>query len=200
MPARLAALVAMALLLAGCVAVPPPGPSEAEIAEYNAELLDLTWAATGLEGVVDRPATGSGRPLQSAAWFDATFACMSAQGIGNLAITSSSESGFELYGAWTDADDQLAFYRCAAANPIDPAGSLEVLTDDQLDYIYDYYLQSLVPCMVLNGFAPTSAPTRVEFHALAGQWSPYYSVDVGLGRVQYEEIESICGAERPLLY
>ena len=81
-----------------------------------------------------------------------------------------------------------------------PGGFYEVLTDDQLNYIYDYYKKTLVPCMIMNGFTPTTAPTRTEFLALAGQWSPYYSVDVGLGPVQYEQVERVCGPERPELY
>ena len=199
---RIAVAVVGVLALAGCVVVPPPGPTDAAVAEYNAVMLDKSWANTGLDGAVQRPAAGSGAPLPRLEWFDATFACMANSGIGGLSVGYTSADGYTLYGNNGPTDfepnQQLAFYRCAAEHPVNPEA--ELLTDDQLNYIYDYYLQALVPCMVLNGFPPSTAPTRVEFFALAGQWSPYYSVDVGLSGIQYEEIEQTCGPERPQLY
>jgi hypothetical protein len=54
--------------------------------------------------------------------------------------------------------------------------------------------------MVMKGFTPSSAPSRLEFHELTGHWSPYYAVDAGLTPQQYDEIELSCGPERPRLY
>ena len=196
-PAAIA--LAALLLLAGCVATPPPGPSADEVEAFNERMLDLTWKGTGLSG--ERPVVNRTEALVMNEWIDATFACMSQSGIGDFSLSYGPDQGYALFGSdggGVSAADQLAFYECAAARSV--LVTDELLSNAQLDYIYDYYLRSLVPCMVMNGFRPTMAPTRIEFHAIAGQWSPYYSVDVGLSGVQYEQIESVCGAERPELY
>ena len=200
MSARFAAVVASALVLAGCVAVPPAGPSESEIAAVRASSLAQTWARTGLPG--SPPTVEAGPVLDNDTWGQAVFDCVTQQGFTIQSFEWSSDEGAALStasgGASIDPEMQRAFYECIAAHP--RALDDDQLTDDQLNYIYDYYLKTLVPCMVLNGFTPTTAPTRVEFLAIDGQWSPYYSVDVGISAVQYEQLEQICGPQRPQLY
>jgi hypothetical protein len=202
MSARLAAVIAAAFVLSGCVAVPPPGPSESEIAAVQQNALVQTWARTGLPG--SPPLVEPGPALDIDAWGQAVFECVTRQGFELQSFEWSTDDGAALIadsgGAVDDPAMQRAFYECIAANPREFDERDMVLTDAQLDYIYDYYLKSLVPCMVLNGFTPSTAPTRVEFLAIAGQWSPYYSVDVGISTVQYEQLEQTCGPERPQLY
>ena len=200
----MAAVALVALSLSGCVAEPPPGPSDEDVAAFNQRLLDETWANTGLEGRAERPEVSQGAALDEDEWSTSMAACMADGGIPSFGTSYSAEAGFEFVAAngsqdVTDAV-QLQFYDCIARHPMIPGGFYEVLTDDQLNYIYDYYKKTLVPCMIMNGFTPTTAPTRVEFLAIAGQWSPYYSVDVGISSAQYEDIERICGPERPELY
>lgn len=45
----------------------------------------------------------------------------------------------------------------------------------QLGYIYDYFADSLVPCLAGHGLAMTYVPTRDEFTVAAGYiwWDPY---------------------------
>ena len=200
----MAAVALVALTLSGCVAAPPPGPSGDELAAFNQHLLDETWANTGLEGVAERPEVSPGAALEESEWSASMAGCMAAGGIPSFGTNYSSDIGFVFVpvGGSPEASTavQLLFYDCVARHPMIPGGTFEVLSDEQLDYIYDYYKKTLVPCMIMNGFRPTTAPTRVEFLAIAGQWSPYYSVDVGISSAQYEDIERICGPERPEVY
>lgn len=202
MGARLAVVIVAVIGLCGCVAVPPPGPSESEMAAVRQHSLEQTWARTGLPG--SPPAVEAGPVLARDVWGQAVYDCVAQQGFELQGFEWSSDSGAALVngsgGTVDDSEMQRAFYECIAANPQVFDERDMVLTDAQLDYIYDYYLKSLVPCMVINGFTPSTAPTRQEFLALAGQWSPYYSVDVGLSPIQFEQIEQTCGPERPQLY
>jgi len=195
-------VLAAMLVLTGCVAVPPPGPTESEVAAVQEHALQQTWQRTGLPG--DPPEVTPGPAIEGDAWGQAVFSCVQQEGFEMTSMEWSPDSGGALMTNNADTVDdpaiQRAFYECVAANPRAFDERDYALTEAQLDYIYDYYQSWLVPCMIMNGFTPSAAPSRVEFHALAGQWYPYYAVDVGLGSVQYEEIERICGAERPQLY
>ncbi len=201
---KIAVALLSVLALAGCVAAPPPGPSDSDLAAFNEHLLDETWARTGLADTAERPDVSDGAALDEGEWSDALADCMVDGGITSFGTSYSPDLGFSYIPAdgttEVAAEDKLLFYACVARHPMVPGGYFEALTDEQLDYVYDYYQTTLVPCMILNGFAPTAAPSRVEFHAIAGQWNPYYAVDVGLGGEQYEEIQRTCGPERPQLY
>ncbi len=204
MHARIAVVALVALSLCGCVAVPPPGPTDADIADFNQTLLDRTWARTGLDGIADRPEASAGKPLDEDSWSRAMGECMSDKGITSFGTSYSAEAGFEFVqvsGAEAPTiADQFIFYSCVAAHPLVPSRMFEALSDEQLDYIYDYYQSWLIPCAVMQGYSFSDVPTRTEFKALAGQWSPYYSVDIAISGADYEELERVCGAERPSLY
>ena len=200
----MAAVALVALTLCGCVAEPPPGMSEADLADFNEGVLDKTWQRTGLDGAEERPEAGEGDPLSEQDWYTAMGECMNDGGVASFGTSYSPATGFEYVdgSGLQRANDavQLLFYGCVARHPMIPGDNIVPLTDEQLDYIYDYYQRSLVPCMIMNGYTPSAAPTRVEFRAIAGQWSPYYSVDVGITGTQFDEIVRICGPERPELY
>lgn len=201
MRVRIAAVALVALSLSGCVAEPPPGPSPDAISAHRAEILEKTWANTGLTG--EAPTAETQVASTEMEWIEAISGCLAEGGVMASGWSFGSDEGYALLeqsgGGVDDPAAQRVFYVCVATYAA-PNETDAVLSDAQLNYIYDYYVSTLVPCMIMNGFTPTTAPTRVEFLALAGQWNPYYSVDVGLGPVQYEQIERICGAERPELY
>jgi hypothetical protein len=50
-----------------------------------------------------------------------------------------------------------------------------VLNAAQLDYLYDYYLESLIPCLEVNGIHIRTVQTRKQFLDRAGGWNPYVS-------------------------
>jgi hypothetical protein len=206
MTARAAALGAAAFvlcagLLSGCVAALPPGPSAEQLASHRAETLRLTWANTGLTG--DPPVVEGRYSTSDTDWFRSIGDCLSEAGVASPGWSYSTGAGYALAASpGLDLDDdaqQLAFYICVASyNP--PREYDGVLSEAQLDYLYDYYQDWLVPCLTMRGYRFTDVPTRTEFKVIAGQWSPFYSVDISISGADYDELERLCGAERPQLY
>ena len=178
----------------------PPGPTEDEIAAYAQVTLDRTWVSTGLDGTVDRPVVQSGATLGQGDWFTAMFACMQQEGYLDVGIGTSSEAGAALYdSSGLSIDDpvaQLAFYKCAAAHPIELSSEYVVMSEKQLDYIYDYYASWLVPCVVDHGYLPRGIPSRSSFHESQGLWSPY-NVERLTERDRVALVDA-CGSDQPL--
>jgi len=203
MTARAAALVAAVLALSGCVAVAPAGPTGLEVAEYNERMLQNTWINTGITEIFARPDVEQGAALAIDDWFAAVFACLSASGYERYSISYSYGSGAAIGDSSgevvTDAAAQLALYRCAAANPVDVLASGELLSPAQIDYVYDYYQEWVVPCMIAQGYTVRDPPSRQDFHYGFGQWSPYWSVHDTIGGTEVEDLQLVCGADRPTL-
>ncbi|MCU1544500.1 MAG: hypothetical protein JWM50_2365 [Microbacteriaceae bacterium] len=162
-----------AMMLTGCTPSRgmPAAPTDAEVDAAVQSLLDMQWAATGLEGVVERPTLEAERTSDQ--WSPGMDECVSEMGIASYGW--SSTDGFAL-GSGEQATDaqQLAFYECVARYP-----AVTVLSHEQRDYIHDYYARTLVPCLGLHGYAMSFLPERDSFVAgTADQdagwtWSPY---------------------------
>jgi len=201
MRVRMAVVALVALTLSGCVAVPPPGPSAGAIADHRAEILEKTWANTGLSG--DAPTATPRTPSTEMEWVEAITGCLTDNGVAASGWSFGSDEGYALLSeSGGDVDDpaaQRVFYVCVASIAA-PRETDDVLSDEQLDYIYDYYQEWLVPCVIMQGYRLSAVPTRTEFKALGGEWRPFYSVDISISGADYEELERLCGAERPQLY
>jgi hypothetical protein len=149
----------------------PRGPSDAEVDAAVQELLDTQWEGTGLDGVVERPIV---EPESSVTqWSPGMAECVSE--IGEESYGWSDTEGFMLGTGERGTDaQQLAFYECYARFP-----SVSVFSREQREYIYDYYLTSLLPCLGLHGHPALVVPSRRSFVAGTGTvdgswlWSPY---------------------------
>ena len=64
----------------------------------------------------------------------------------------------------------------------------------QLDFIYDYFQDSLVPCLQLQGLDVGFAPNRSDFSAFAGSisWDPYSELGADLPPSRTAEIMVRC--------
>ena len=200
-----AAAIAVALSSSGCAAVAPApaGPTEDDLAAYNEQALLAIWLNTGLAETVERPVVTAGEPLSTADWFDFVMNCLADRGHTQIGLSWSLGEGAVLQtpsGAVLDDDQaQLDFYECAAQHPLDPAADHSLLSNAQLEYIYDYYMVQLVPCVVLNGYGLDRVVSREQFIALNGQWNPYYAIDQPINLRQFKELRTECGPERPPL-
>lgn len=200
-------MAAIALLgLTGCslAATPPPPPTSDEAQQYYSDMLDATWISTGLSGVMDRPTVAVTTLVPEDQWQDVLVRCMSGKGFALQEIRWTPRSGYLLADAPPDdpartaSDGQLAFYMCLAANPPATINDGYFLSPAQLDYVYDYYVSWVVPCLTDHGWDLRNAPTREQFVALQGYWSPYDSMkvaDVG----DFEVGADLCGPSRPPL-
>ena len=200
-----AAAIAVALSASGCAAVAPApaGPTEDDLAAYNEQTLLAIWLNTGLAETVERPVVTPAEPLSTADWFDFVMTCLNDRGHTQIGLSWSLSEGAVLQtssGAVLNDDEaQLDFYECAAQHPLDPAADHTLLSDAELDYIYDYYVVQLVPCIVLNGYGLDPVVSREQFAELYGQWNPYYAIRQPINLRQFKELRSECGAERPPL-
>ena len=202
MKAHAAALVAAAFVLSGCTLAPPAGPTESELDAYHARVLDQVWANTRLEGIVDRPEVGVVATLDPSNWIKTIYTCLGERGVTEFGFVYGADTGLALHAADGRSPmgerAQLAFYRCAAQYRLDGAdifGSERLRSTAQLEYIYDYYAEWVVPCMLRTGYVVTYAPSREDFVASQGRWNPYFTVR----DVDPSELERICGPQLPAL-
>ena len=84
----------------------------------------------------------------------------------------------ECMAATTAPDRDLVQWLCFKRYPVSPdSPDLDfILTKAQADYLYDYYVERLNPCLESLGLTVGEAPRRVEFTRVpygALSWSPY---------------------------
>jgi hypothetical protein len=176
---RLAALAAgtvVLIALTGCTAAaPPPVPlsKAARIALYERQT-DAEWRAIA----ASRPATP--RPdlrvqtvSSGSQWVLDIASCLREQKAPNFTVTPggaiSLAGGLSAKGVGL-----LPVFVCQARHPR-TEDLAKLMSDSQLSSLYDYYVDSLRPCLLLNaGEALRPAPTRAEFirSYYTKPWSP----------------------------
>ncbi len=102
--------------------------------------------------------------------------------LGDAIVECLAEQGFDSYrsmgdaviwdgdGAMSDAES-AAWLLCSTAWQAFP-DETGALNEQQLGYLYDYYRESVIPCLALAGITLPDAPTRQEFIASHGNWQP----------------------------
>ena len=57
-----------------------------------------------------------------------------------------------------------------------------LFSEEQLNFLYDYFLEVTVPCLEANGVAVPALPSREDFLVPSTQlkqvWIPYYSLEM----------------------
>ena len=191
--AAAAAVLAGAFLLTGCVSareVPAP-ISDATLQAYIEDRLDAAWLNTGLEGTVKRPEFDPATLVENfrTSNEESVFAqCITSAGLSSLYIEEKN-GGPSFSIAEGDKGEpamQLTLYSCLAANPSAFEARNMIMTQEELDFLYDYYQESVVPCLELSGYAVGEAPTREQFAAQANfLWIPYNAITPGLVQDPY---------------
>lgn len=159
---RLIAIAAAVLLLVGCVPTRPvPERSADDLAAQTDRFLAVQWAYLGFTPDSTRPAVDVERYVRVEQQAVILRECV-------------AESGYDIEGPPT-AQQAEAIYVCNARFPVDPA-LFGFHGDAELDFIYDYYVESLVPCLAGFGVEPRRMASRDEFHDPVDTlflWSPY---------------------------
>ena len=161
-----------ALLLAGCATAQPEpltGLTEDEQAEY-AQSFALQWSGIELE---DPPSVDVVAYLPADDWGAALSGCMNSAGYDGYVDTGN---GF-FFPARSDSDEaqNLALYTCIGEYPV-RADYSSYANHAQLEFLYDYFQDSLIPCIESSGFdVPDTAPARDEFvaYTVIPRWNPY---------------------------
>ena len=83
--------------------------------------------------------------------------------------------------------------KCQAGTLLSP-NEAGFYSTEQLDYIYDYFQDTLVPCLQLQGLDVGFAPNRSDFSAFAGSisWDPYSELGADLPPSRTAEIMVRC--------
>lgn len=178
--AAVALAAASVVLLSGCVpttSAPPGGSAEENLALVREVQLDAQWTNLDLPAE-QRPADVGYEVVAIDEWAERVAACMTAKGYrnfeargGNLQIGKSATFSEEV-------SEAIDFFECRSAfqRELSIASGINA---EQREYLYDYYQESLVPCLELAGVRVESAPTRAAF-AATGEgigWNPYLALD-----------------------
>ncbi len=168
-PLALATL--LLVMLSGCVptrALPAP-PIGAELDELIAAELDLQWQYVGLTPDSPRPTVERIRIVVGAEAEAVHNQCMIDAGYDEYGTDTSTYFGASNF-------ERLALYTCAAQYPVPPS-ALGLFSVEQLDFLYDYYETSAVPCLKASNVPVDEIPSREEYlNPPPGQffaWSPY---------------------------
>lgn len=174
--AALAALAASALLVTGCVPtreIPPARPSESDLELYIQRDIDDQWEFLGLRDEL-RPEIEV-EIVSVEDWPRAVADCMNELGYDGYRAESG---GFTSTGGLRDERESIAWYSCFAGHQFD-RGESGMISSASLDYLYDYYVTTLVPCLQSHGISLHFVPTRSEAGTLTGDyagWNPYYEI------------------------
>lgn len=173
----LAAAVAVTLAACSTSTAPDPGLNAQQLAAYRELSLNLMWTFTGL-GDDLRPATPAITLVTDEGWIDAYVGCMNSAGFDQYVVSvdggSYSVTGDALMGSRATGE-LIADYVCSASFEVD--GRYDRLYNPaQIDYLFDYYQQVLVPCLQVRGFDIATPPTREQYVAGWGGWHPYFAV------------------------
>ena len=173
------ALVVLAVLaLSGCatVSLPDPGMSDAEMERYHRLQSDSSWQNTSLADSL-RPPAAAKQVVTGEEWAEIVAECMNSAGFDNY---RAIDGGLSIEYVSRSADDAtaeiIAHFSCNENLWLE--GEEEYLLNSaQLDYLYDYYQDVLVPCLSVNKVEIWDQPTREWFIGANGGWNPYYSVE-----------------------
>lgn len=151
--------------------------SRAEMLTVRAAQLDVQWERLDLPDEL-RPNEEQFEVVPGAEWATRVAACMTEAGYENYGAVDGRVQVGKASTLSEPRAESLDFFECRVLFQRDLSEGAE-LNREQRDYLYDYYLESLVPCLELQGVRVEDPPTREEFAAtgIGIGWNPYYAMD-----------------------
>lgn len=156
--------------------IPTAPTADADAArQMIAHINDDAWEQlSGMFPEAIRPEVEQVRVVSPSEWNEVIAQCVKGQG---FAASANPDGGIS-YGAIPDEQAEaqnLAVYVCRVKYPIDPSFSLP-LTTDEASFIYEYYKNTLVPCLSSHGYE-VEMPSESVFGDIlkteGSPWSPY---------------------------
>ncbi|WP_154071848.1 hypothetical protein [Glaciihabitans arcticus] len=191
-----ALLLVAALLLTGCTAAPEPEPTATAEPpqEYTvAWVVEQSWVTfSDSYPDVERPEVEAERLISPGEWPKTIAGCLVDAGFTDTKATTGGQVESASSG---EEDYDLAQYVCSATFPIDPK-YFRPLDEEAIGIVYDYFVDTLVPCLTAQGQTVTPAPTREAF--LAGwegvpSWNPYGDLPLEvIGQAELDRLISVC--------
>lgn len=174
----LCAATLIVVVATGCASTTTPTQGQrADVAHFVLERLDAAWRG---DGRYDRPSTVAPRFVLPKGWGFAMKECMVDSGFTAFDFdrTAGFTNGLERTSSL--GEEGLAWYNCSAQLPTFTT-EFSRLDDGQIDELYRYYTEWLVPCLALEGTPVLTVPTRDQFaDGVAGQpgsWNPYLTAE-----------------------
>jgi hypothetical protein len=159
--------------LTGCATLPADDP--ADVSLHLQQRLDETFNPG--PGGIDRPAATPVRFALPQGWGNLMHRCMNDAGF--TTVDFDREDGFT--NVATSGAGALAWYHCTQKLPQYDTVFAE-FSDAELDELYDYYVEVLVPCAGALGVSVTELPSRASFgdggEGQPGWWHPFLSVEL----------------------
>ena len=192
---RYGLLVAVVVLLVGCAQVehaPQDDFSEAQLEQLHEQVGDVNWANLGYRDEL-RPQIDSFVVVSAADWWPLFQTCMDEAGYPGYPNQTFNDGELDM------AESQalsIADFSCQQQTLTDPVSS-GYLSPAQADYAYDYYQQTLIPCLALRQVAVTDIPSRADFVESFGAWSPYWSISLNFEDRHTREMLEACPAIAP---
>lgn len=162
------------LVLTGCTVVtaPEPGLTAEEKQAIREKQTEGLWAATGLYPD-QRPAPPPVTVVSLDDWAAAYVKCMNNAGFASYKAVDGG--GFTAQPDEDSELERLTNYLCQMSFELE--GQFDNrYSAAQIDYLYEYYSEQLVPCMAAHGFPVSGGPTRYEFAQGLGSWHPYLAL------------------------
>jgi hypothetical protein len=167
---RVAAIVALAatVMLSACTTPPAPGLDSEQRARIASQRVSSPIGSTNLEFTY----------VSLTDWGGEVTGCMSDAGYKNYNATAAS---FVRGGsAEMTTLEEATLDNCLTQVQVDPV-DMNILSREQLNYIYSYFERRLVPCLAAHGITVTDLPTREKFLSMIfiddefgyAPWSPY---------------------------
>lgn len=145
-----------------------------------------------------RPDVDLVRFIDPSEWAEVMVDCLVDQGV-DAKVSNDGQGGFESQGvAGQEMSMEIARYVCDAKYPVDPSLT-QPPTDAELDYLYDYFVDVLNPCLEREGIDVIEPPSRQAFKdslQSPDSWSPYLAVGIP-GQEEWTRLNRACPQSPP---
>ena len=174
---KAAVLMVAALLLTGCTAQEPhPQPlSRFEQVKAYQAMSAATWNQSFGDISGEKPDLSVHSVSTGGQWALDMAGCLREQGAPDFTISDSGGVTIEGSGAGNNGVGARTVELCYAQHPKEKWLE-QILSRSQLDVLYDYYVDSLEPCLMVNAGRPAvGTPSRALFEQtfLTNPWTPY---------------------------
>lgn len=203
------AILGATLALTACGSPVTPAPpkikplSSADAEEIYANEADTAWAdVTAQFPDATRPSVTRIRPMTEGERPEAIAQCLRDAGYDARA---TADGGVATGGVPTEQQPSLAVasYTCGVQYPFH-AELNRPLDDDQIRWLYSYYVGDLRTCLEAEGYTVTSAPSEATFlesyQGRGGEvWTPYNDL-ASVGSAELQSLAAKCPPVPPGLY
>ncbi len=188
------------LAVSACAAAPPQpdGLTPQGVSDFVVATNETRWNSIVGDRQIDRPDVDFVRFVMQRDAPSTWVECMAAAGYPNaLAV------GRGVYFGTEDGDDspgaRAALWGCTVEYPVHPA-YLGRLSSDQQTYLYDSWVERVIPCLRALGFSVPILESRGEFLSVheVYLWSPYDLVHTST--LSWDSIDQACPPPDPAIY